>query len=283
MIKLDFLKSIFTVFNENFKAKKDLEYRESQIEKEAQEERLLNESSQIIIAGDFVEVPGCKVVQKMLPSNCYKKTSRNRAPRMLVVHWDVALSSKSCWSILANRGISTHFSIDNDGTIYQFVDPNDVAWHSGPVSDDIKLLAKKGIKIDKSVSWNNMSIGIDISNAYYLKYQDVYTKSKLGPRPVIKSKCHGMNLEHLGYYPEQIRSFTVLAAVLCKEYGIPAQCPIDPKTGLLSTTIHEDSCRGLFSGIVNHYNLTPNKIDTSGFPLDAIVKSIPLATKGNGK
>ena len=43
----------------------------------------------------------------------------DRNPDFFVTHWDVCLSSKSCAKVLANRGISVHFCIDNDGTIYQ--------------------------------------------------------------------------------------------------------------------------------------------------------------------
>ena len=46
--------------------------------------------------------------------------------------------------VLEKRGISTHFVIDNDGTIVQLVDCNDIAWHAG----------------NRKV--NNASIGIDL-------------------------------------------------------------------------------------------------------------------------
>ena len=35
-----------------------------------------------------------------LPKNCYKKAKNERTPTMLVSHWDVCLSSKSCFNIL---------------------------------------------------------------------------------------------------------------------------------------------------------------------------------------
>jgi hypothetical protein len=55
---------------------------------------------------------------------CYTDLSgkEDRKPTMFVNHWDVCLSSESCAKVLNKRGISVHFLIDNDGTIYQMLD-----------------------------------------------------------------------------------------------------------------------------------------------------------------
>ena len=94
-----------------------------------------------------------KVKISLLKEGTYKKVKNRRTPTMAVTHWDVCLSADSCKRVLEKRGISTHFVIDNDGTIVQLVDCNDIAWHAG-----IRKV-------------NNVSIGIDFSNAYYTKYQ----------------------------------------------------------------------------------------------------------------
>ena len=286
MINFNFLKNIFsslvtTNLNKKYETEKvqqrhelpvsgeedDITYRVKELEKEA-----LSQTGHILCNGQYVLVEGSKVVQKFLPSNCFKKVKTERAPQMAVVHWDAALSSDSCYNVLKSRGISTHFSIDNDGTIYQFADTNDITWHAGPVSQDISLLSAKGIKVPKGLSWNNISIGIDISNAYYTKYASVYEKRGFPPRPVIKSRCHGMKLEHLGYYPEQTKSFTKLITALCNHYDIPLTCPIED--GKLVETIYKPACLGQFKGVVNHFHLTTNKIDTSGFPLQEIMENV---------
>ena len=74
----------------------------------------------------------------------------DRKPTMFVNHWDVCLSSESCATVLKKRGISVHFCIDNDGTIYQLLDTQHAAWHAG---------------VGKI---NHCSIGVEISNAYSL-------------------------------------------------------------------------------------------------------------------
>ena len=75
----------------------------------------------------------------------FKRMFEKRDPSFFVCHWDVCLSSESCFNVLQNRGLSVHFLIDNDGTIYQTMDINDVAYHAG------------------SRTWNDKSIGVEIS------------------------------------------------------------------------------------------------------------------------
>jgi len=48
-----------------------------------------------------------------------------------VLHYDAAGSSQKCFEILQDkRGLSVHFMLDVDGTIYQTLDLRDQAWHA---------------------------------------------------------------------------------------------------------------------------------------------------------
>ena len=96
---------------------------------------------------------------KANPGGYYDYSGKeDRKPTMFVNHWDVCLSAESCAKVLNKRGISVHFLIDNDGTIFQMLDTQHGAWHAG---------------VGKV---NHKSIGVEISNAYYTKYQDWYEK-----------------------------------------------------------------------------------------------------------
>lgn len=247
-------------------------FRRLETEKEYQKDM------QNVIYCNNVPIPlaNATVIQKRLPANCYRRQKMPRHPSMLVVHWDVALSVNSCFNILKARGISTHFAIDNPdpitgkAVIYQFVDANDVAYHSGPVSADKERLKKKGIIAGK---WNDLSIGIDLSNGYYTKYNDWYLKNVKEKRPEITSICHGQKLNHLGYYPAQIEALKELITVLCDVYDIPLEYPKNDKDEL-ALTVHKDAAEGKFNGVVNHYNLTYNKIDCSGLDLKSIIQGL---------
>lgn len=221
-------------------------------------------SEYIICDGEHVPIAWDKVVSLedtgnlALPKFCYRSiTTFHRVPTMIVTHWDASLSAKSCFNILKKREISSHFVIDNDGTIYQLVDTQHVGWHAG----------------NRAV--NDESIGIDFSNAYYTKYQDIYVKRGFGKRPVLSNdKVHGRKLkDHLGYYPVQIRAYKALLASLTDHYSIPLECPTD-KNGNLITGVWRDAREAEYEGIVCHYHLTNRKIDCAGLELVKIIEDI---------
>jgi hypothetical protein len=229
-------------------------YRRLCLRNEARQEALKGYSN-LIINGKLEPIAWHTVKKDFLPSKCYRTSRRERKPHVIVTHWDVCTSADSCKRVLEKRNISTHFVIDNDGTIVQLVDTNNIAWHA------------KGA--------NNNSIGIDISNAYYPKYASTYRKKGLPPRPILTdSVVHGRKLrEHLGYYPEQIQAYSVLINFLCKQYDIPLDYPKN-EDGSLCTGVYNPAVKNKFKGVINHYNLTRNKIDTAGLKLDEIIDNI---------
>ena len=85
----------------------------------------------ILCNGAMIPIKWDKVKTSLLKEGTYKSVSTRRNPSMVVTHWDACLSANSCKRILERRGISTHFVIDNDGTIVQLADCNDIAWHAG--------------------------------------------------------------------------------------------------------------------------------------------------------
>ena len=118
--------------------------------------------------------------------------------------------------------------------------------------------------------WNHDSIGVELANAYYPKYQSWYVKNGFGPRPLNAKgtvKCHGRNLgEHLGFYDVQIDALVALFAALNKNLGIPLKSPTDVM-GRHSENICPDAASSKFSGFVSHYHLTKRKIDCAGLDL----------------
>jgi len=180
----------------------------------------------------------------------------DRKPNMFVNHWDVCLSSESCALVLGRRGISVHFCIDNDGTIYQLLDTQHGAWHAG------------------NGKANHRSIGVEISNAYYPKYQDWYVENGFGERPIQDSAwVHGNKLKPFtDFYPIQIEALKALWKAVHKGVGIPLEVPM--KGDSLNTGVDSKAARGTFKGFVNHYNLTRGKIDCAGLDLLQLVNEV---------
>jgi len=208
----------------------------------------------ILVNGQRIEIDW-DVKVDLMPKNCYRSWRGERKPNMIVTHWDATTSAEKCKRVLQARGISTHFCIDNDGIIYQYVDTNNAAWHAGGV--------------------NNYSIGIDFSNAYYLKYNRYYVKKGFNERPICKdSVVHGIKLKpHLGYYPVQIEAYKKLLEVLCSHYNIPLQTPVTDE-GVANTGVVKEAVKKKYKGIICHYHVSRNKIDCAGLDLKTIVNQL---------
>jgi len=193
----------------------------------------------------------------VLPKTHYRTWSKDRKVNMFVVHWDVCLSSKTCYNILKKRKLSVHFMIDNDGTIYQLMDTKHAAWHAG----------------NRKV--NNLSVGVEISNAYYPKYQKIYEMKGFGKRPIWVNDVEHAKEEgdkFLGFYDVQLDALKALTEALHEAHNIELTVPTDA-TGLIKT-IYNRAATGKYNGVVNHYHLTKRKIDCAGLKLDELVSEV---------
>tara|TARA_Y100000592_G_scaffold15530_1_gene22792 strand:- start:20123 stop:21037 length:915 start_codon:yes stop_codon:yes gene_type:complete len=188
----------------------------------------------------------------------YDYSARPTRPiRYFVNHWDVCLSSESCHNILEKRGISVHFLIDNDGTIYQTMDMQHAAWHAG------------------TERTNRASVGVEITNAYYPRYQNWYKKNGFGERPIVEDAwVHGEKLDPFtGFYPQQIEALKALWEAVHSATGIPYETPVN-QFGNTSTKYEQEVAYGKFSGFVSHYHISKRKIDCAGLDIKQLLDEI---------
>ena len=182
-------------------------------------------------------------------SGCYYDNSRKseRKPTLFVNHWDVCISSESCAEVLNRRKVSVHFCIDGDGTIYQLLDTQHGAWHAG------------------FNTINKNSIGVEINNAYYPKYQKNAIQRGLGERPIQNNGIvHGRTLKPFTwFYSAQIRALQALWVAIHEQHGIPLDFPKNDD-GSFCTTVHQGCKKLEFEGLCNHYNLTERKLIAQG-------------------
>ena len=220
------------------------------------------EDAHLVYRGNFIPIEWKKVVLwsedngLKLNSKNYRPYFEKRKINSFVNHWDVCLNSKSCANVLNNRGLSVHFLIDNDGTIYQICDINHMCFHAGG-------------------RVNPTSIGVEIANAYYPKYQSWYVKKGFGERPMISGETvHGKSMKDFtGFYPVQLQALQALWKSIHEGVGIPLDCPLDDQGETLKRT-HTKCARGTFKGFVSHYHITSRKIDCAGLDIRALLDEI---------
>jgi len=190
-----------------------------------------------------------------------------------VMHYDVCGLSEICFKVLHDRrGLSVHFMVDIDGTIYQTLDLKERAWHA-------------------TIS-NSRSIGVEIASigAYPAKSKEVLDKwyfpqpdgtvSLRTPRTVghlglrtkpffgrpdrqemIVGTIQGVELYQYDFTPEQYDSLIKLSATLCKIFPkIKCTYPKDAEGKLIPHKLTEKQWQE-FQGILGHYHVQLNKTD----------------------
>jgi len=237
--------------------------RQAQVEEPEPEEPQY--SNYIVYNGEYLPIKWDKVILwaeeggfAARSGTYYSYAGRpKRKIRYFVNHWDVCLSSRSCARVLDKRGISVHFMIDNDGTIYQTLDMQHAAWHAG------------------SSRTNRPSVGVEITNAYYLKYQDTYVARGHGERPIVENaEVHGRELgPFLDFYPVQIEALKALWAAVHEAIGMPYEAPLN-EAGETSTTYEQNVAYGNFTGYISHYHVSKNKIDCANLDIKKILDEI---------
>jgi hypothetical protein len=220
-------------------------------------------SNYIVYNGDFTPIKWDKVVLwsergglAARSGTYYDYSGRpKRDIKLFVNHWDVCLSSTQCQDVLDKNGISVHFLIDNDGTIFQTVDLQHAAWHAGNV--------------------NRKSVGVEITNAYYTRYQDTYVRNGFGERPVVDDAwVHGSKLEpFLGFYPEQIKALQALWEAVHKAANVPYETPLN-QFDKTSTGYEQAWTYGSERGFVSHYHVDKRKIDCAGLDIKNLLKDL---------
>lgn len=180
------------------------------------------------------------------------KNSRKRKINSFVTHWDVCLNSMSCARVLAKRNVSVHFCIDNDGTIIQLHDLNDSCWHAG------------NSRVNKS------SIGVEIANAYYLKYQGWYKKNVGKERPIMSGAlAQNRKLgDFTWFYPEQIEALKALYKAIHDGCDVPLEAPSN------KWAYDSAAAGGSWKGFMNHFHCSKKKIDCGGLDIEQLLEEI---------
>ncbi len=203
---------------------------------------------------------------------------------LFVLHYDVCGYSRRCFDVLHNkRGLSVHFLLDVDGTLYQTLDLRDQAWHGREVNPrsigieiaNIGAYAGGGDpELDGSHDTNQLS-GIlrdwyvPRNGGLFLKLPaDIATTQirSAGPfrsnRPeLVRGAIHGKSYLQADFTPQQYAAVARLARGLNRVFPrIRLDAPRDPAGAVRSDKLSAEELAG-FSGIIGHYHVTTSKID----------------------
>lgn len=203
----------------------------------------------IVVRGTEVEVPFATDLSLLgkLPTR-----ARRAEVVQAILHHDACFSARTCFAALQGRGLSTHFCIDNDGTVFQFADPGTreafhAVGHLLPDGPDDELVP---------AGFNRRSIGIDLSNAVETRFASRYTPRR--ERAILR--VGGRPYTGLLPYPCQIEAALALLVELRALFP-----------GIAGDHRDDMTWRGDLTpdtpGIWAHGQVNRFKFDPFGFPL----------------
>ena len=198
--------------------------------------------------------------------------------KQFVIHLDGCLDAEMCFNVLHNeRGLSCHFILDNDGTLYQTCDLIDCAYHAAGL--------------------NESSIGIEICNrGDAKKYPGFYDgRSNMPPRDVVTCTINGHKYIAYEYTKQQYDAMNVLGKALAKylpgiKLDYPQSSPGAQHWGTMyPTDLTGVHLRSTFSGYLGHYHITSQKWDPGPFDFKRFLgklsgrRSFPIGLHGKAK
>ncbi len=194
-----------------------------------------------------------------------------------VLHYDVCGTSETCFRVLHDhRGLSVHFLLDIDGTIYQTLDVRDQAFHATKAnarSIGIEIANIGAYPVKAAEPWKKTPLdewytsdagGPHISIPERLKGGGVRTPGFIG-RPArterVVGTVQGETLQQYDFTREQYESLVKLAAGLCRVF--PKIAPDAPRdsNGQVKDHVLGAAEFDAFQGILGHYHIQENKTD----------------------
>jgi N-acetyl-anhydromuramyl-L-alanine amidase AmpD len=251
--------------------------------------------------------PGCPLTSddfERIRGGGWDLPTLQRTVDQFVIHYDVCGTSRQCFRVLHDaRGLSVHFMLDIDGTIYQTLDLKERAWHA-TTSNDRSI----GIEIANigayaaterdplprwyepdPPGWDDLR-GVQAANEHRSeKVQPplitlpaeigdggVRTPKFVGhparPYPVIGA-VQGRELRQYDFTPQQYESLIKLTAALCAVFpNLPCQCPRETDGRVVDHRLGDDQLAN-YRGLLGHYHIQKDKADPGpAFQWDTVVQ-----------
>jgi hypothetical protein len=187
-----------------------------------------------------------------------------------VIHYDACGTSRRCFEVLERRGLSVHFLLDLDGTLYQTLDLAETAWHARQANP-----RSVGVEIANVGAFAPGDPGALLGEWYVHDADGTSVRLPEGDpgqripgfvaRPArpdrVRGVIQGVELEMYDLTPEQHHALERLAAGLCTLFpGILPVAPRDARGRVLDRALTSPEFAA-FRGILGHYHVTAEKVD----------------------
>jgi len=210
--------------------------------------------------------------RQLVPAGTGEPLELAKVVDQFVIHYDVCGVSRTCFEVLQHdRGLSVHFLLDIDGTIYQTLDVRETCWHATKANP-----RSIGVEIAQIGAWppeDSEALEAWYSTDLYGPYVDLPDRLGAGgvrtigfvgrpARPeLFEGVINGSRLVQHDFTAEQYDSLARLIATLARELPrLRVQVPRD-SDGVVRDGVLDELEYQTFSGILGHYHVQKNKTD----------------------
>lgn len=190
---------------------------------------------------------------------------------LFVIHYDVCGTSRFCFRVLEARGLSVHFMLDADGTIYQTLDLKERAWHASQANS-------RGVGIEIAHIGAYPAPGHPVMKPWYPSDEAgpyIHFPARIGDpaqrtpdfvgRParaeLVDGVINGKRYWQYDFTEEQYRALARLTAGLHRVLPkIALEVPRDEEGAVLPRALSEDEFAE-YSGLLGHWHVTTRKQD----------------------
>jgi N-acetyl-anhydromuramyl-L-alanine amidase AmpD len=201
-----------------------------------------------------------------------------------VIHFDASGTSRRCFEVLHDlRGLSVHFMLDVDGTLYQTLDLKERAWHATTsntrsVGIEIAHPGAHPVAQRKALDpwYTRDASGVRLTFPDWMKDPGIATPGFIGrparTEPVI-GRIQDSELIQYDFTPEQYAALARLTATLHRVLPrIRIDYPRDSRGQLITRALTPAQLES-HTGLIGHFHIQPNKVDPGpAFDWDRVVR-----------
>lgn len=201
-----------------------------------------------------------------------------------VIHFDARGTSRECFRILHDvRGLSVHFMLDLDGTIYQTLDLKEAAWHATVANNrsiGIEIANVGAYPVERSSPFERWYQRDSGGRAQIILPSDASVRLRERPlRPIrdepVEGIIQGRRLQQYDLTEDQYRSLIKLTTTLCTLFPkIRCDYPRGSEGKLVDHALSKEQFNH-YQGILGHYHVQTNKVDPGpAFQWDRLIEGV---------
>jgi N-acetyl-anhydromuramyl-L-alanine amidase AmpD len=212
--------------------------------------------------------------------------------RLVVIHYDAVGSSERCFRALHdNRGLSSHFLLDLDGTVYQTLDLRERAFHAKDVNDESVGIEIANIGVMSTPKLLEAWYGEDETGQIRNLFPEyarlgVQRRRDVVLRParqdLVTGTIQGRKWVQYDFTNEQYEALPRLLAGLARVFPrVHLEAPRD-KRGRVPLAAVTDAVSSRHEGLIGHFHLDEKKFDPGpGFDWERVITEARRIAKLN--